>query len=214
MCQEPANCSHKFVSDALVKILHDNGIVIAMMIIDTGHYFRVDVGVRNNSSKSIDVMPSTFTTKLLLPKQKDLRYIPPEKVMKSISGRAGWGNFFNALGAAGATEQVKTQTNTTGDVSVYSGGSSAYGTYSQNSTSTTTVPDEQARQRAAQQIATNNMAAANAMQQVDSSSLRATTVDPGRSVLGSVYFERVRKVDKTITRIPIDGVVYEFSFGW
>jgi hypothetical protein len=134
--------------------------------------------------------------------------------MKLISGRAAWDNFFTALGAAGATEQAVTQTNTTGNVSVYSGSSSANGTYSQNSTSTTTAPDEQARQSAAQQIATNNIAAAHAMQVVDSSSLRATTVDPGKAVQGSVYFERARKVKRTITRIPIDGVVYEFSFEW
>jgi hypothetical protein len=213
-CQEPANCSHKFISGAMLQILNENGIVVLTMIVDTGRYFRVDVAVVNNTSQPVDVLPSSFTLRLLQPKQKELRYQPPEKVMKSISNRAALDNFFTALGAAGATQQIASQTNTTGNVSVYSNGGSANGTYNQRSTSTTTVPDEQARQNAAEHISANNVAAANAAQEVNSFSLRATTIDPGKLATGSVYFERARKVERTVTRIPINDVVYEFSFGW
>ena len=214
VCQEPLNCSHKLISGMMVKYIQDNGLVVVATIVDTGRNCKVDVAVINKTSMPVDVIPSSFSLRLTQPKEKELRLLPQEKIMTSIRNRAAWENFFTALGAAGATQQSTTQTNTNGSVSIYSSGDSAYGTYHGNSTSVTTVPDEQALQAASDRIAANNAAAENVIQGINSFSLRPTTIDPGKYATGSVFFERARKMQEIVLSIPVNGRAYQFSFGW
>jgi len=213
-CVEPKNCSHRLLSDDVVKILQQDGIAIAATLDDDGHNFRVTVGLLNNTKQPIDILPASLKLTMLSPKKKELRYVPPDKVVKLINGRAGWSNFFTALGAAGATQETTTQTSSSGNVSVYGPKGTASGTYSSDSTTTVTNPDYQAQQAAANQIAANNNATIATAQSVNSGALRGTTIDPGRIVQGTVYFERVRKPETTLLSIPINGTIYQFTFYW
>ena len=89
-----------------------------------------------------------------------------------------------------------------------------YGRYSENTTSVTTVPDEQAQQDAANRIAANNTAVAATSQEVSTRSLQPTTVAPGKSVEGNVYFEHARKIESSEVLIPVNGEVFDFDFEW
>jgi hypothetical protein len=181
---------------------------------DTGKYFVAQVAVVNKSGSPVDVLPQSFSLVVLRPHRKTLRYLPPDKVIRSISNSAAWSNFFTALGAAGATQQSVTQSTTSGTASAYGTGGSAYGRYSENTTSVTTIPDEQAQQDAANRIAANNANVAAASQEVSSGSLRSITVAPGRGVSGNVYYDRVHKIEESEVLIPVNGEVFEIDTDW
>jgi TPR repeat protein len=209
-----SNCAHVWFSGALVKVMRSNGVLVFATLRDSGKYLVVQVGVINKTASPLDVLPQSFSLNVLKPHPKKLSYLPPDKVIRSISNSAVWSNFFTALGAAGATQQSVTQSTTNGTASAYGTGGSAYGRYSGNTTSVTTVPDEQAQQDAANRIAANNAAVATAAQGVSAGSFQPTTVAPGKSVTGNVYFERARKIESSEVLIPINGEVFDFDFEW
>ena len=209
-----SNCAHVWFSGALVKVMRSNGVLVFATLQDSGKYFVAQVGVINKTASPLDVLPQSFSMNVLKPHPKKLRYLPPDKVIRSISNSAAWSNFFTALGAAGATQQSVTQSATNGTASAYGTSGSAYGRYSENTTSVTTVPDEQAQQDAANRIAANNANVAAASQEVSSGSLQPATVAPGKSVAGNVYFERARKIESTEILIPVNGEVFDFDFEW
>jgi hypothetical protein len=209
-----SNCAHLWFSGAFVKVMRSNGVLVAVALQDTGKYFIAQVSVVNKTASPLDVLPQSFSSMVLRPHPKTLRYLPPDKLIRSISNSAAWGNFFTALGAAGATQQSVTQSTTNGTASAYGTGGSAYGRYSENTTSVTSVPDQQAQQDAANRIAANNAAVAAAAQKVSDGSFQPTTVAPGKSVTGNVYFERARKIKSSEVLIPVNGEVFDFDFEW
>ena len=209
-----SNCAHVWLSGYIVKVMRSNGVLVAVAMQDTGKYFMAQVSVVNKTGSPLDVLPQSFSSMVLRPHPKTLRYLPPDKVIRSISNSAAWSNFFTALGAAGATQQSVTQSTTNGTASAYGTGGSANGRYSENTTSVTTVPDEQAQQDAANRIAANNAAVANVSQAVSAGSFQPTTVAPGKSVTGNVYFERARKIESSEVLIPVNGEVFDFDFEW
>jgi hypothetical protein len=207
-----SNCAHVWFSGALVKVMRSNGVLVFATLRDSGKYLVVQVGVINKTASPLDALPQSFSMNILKPHPKKLRYLPPDKVIRSISNSAVWSNFFTALGAAGETQQSVTQSTTNGTASAYGTGGSAYGRYSENTTSVTTVPDEQAQQDAANRIAANNANVAAASQEVSSGSLQPTTIAPGKSVAGNVYFERARKIESSEVLVPVNGEVFDFVF--
>ena len=209
-----SNCAHLWFSGSLVKVIRSNGVLVAVAIQDTGKYFMAQVSVVNKTASPLDVLPQSFSSAVLRPHRKTLRYLPPDKVIRSISNSAAWSNFFTALGAAGATQQSVTQSTTNGTASAYGTGGSAYGRYSENTTSVTSVPDQQAQQDAANRIAANNAAVTAAAREVSNGSFQPTTVAPGKSVTGNVYFERAHKTESTEVLIPVNGEVFDFNFEW
>jgi len=213
-CDELVNCTHTWRGGLLNKRIRSNGIVVAIDVEAVDHYIRVGVAARNETQQPIDILPWSISMQMVAPKHKQLKYQSPDRLIKRINGRAGWNNLLTALGAAGATQQSSTQTNTDGRVSVYGTGGSANGTYSQTSTSTTTVPDSQAQREAAAQIAASNATAANAARNINSHSLAPATLSPGQASAGYVYFEGPHKIGTTVTDIPINGIVFEFTFQW
>jgi TPR repeat protein len=209
-----SNCAHVWLSGYIVKVMRSNGVLVAVAMQDTGKYFMAQVSVVNKTASPLDVLPQSFSSMVLRPHPKTLGYLPPDKVIRSISNSAVWSNFFTALGAAGATQQSVTQSTTNGTASAYGTGGSAYGRYSENTTSVTSVPDQQAQQDAANRIAANNAAVSAASQEVSAGSFQPTTVAPGKSVTGNVYFEHARKIETSEVLIPVNGEVFDFHFEW
>jgi hypothetical protein len=192
--------------------MRSNGVLVFATLRDSGKYLVVQVGVINKTASPLDVLPQSFSLNVLKPHPKKLSYLPPDKVIRSISNSAVWSNFFTALGAAGATQQSVTQSTTNGTASAYGTGGSAYGRYSENTTSVTTTPDEQAQQDASNRIAANNANVAAASQEVSSGSFQPGTVAPGKSVTGNVYFEHARKIESSEVLVPVNGEVFDFVF--
>jgi hypothetical protein len=194
--------------------MRSNGVLVVVTLRDTGKYLVAQVGVINKAAVPLDVLPQSFSMMVLKPNPKKLRYLPPEKVIRSINNSAAWSNFFTALGAATATQQSVTQSTTNGTASAYGTGGAAYGRFSASTTSVTTIPDQQAQQDAANRIAANNASVAAASQEVSYGSFQSTTVTPGKSVSGNLYFEHARKLEELEVQIPVNGDVFDFDFDW
>ena len=214
VCDDPASgCSQKLVNGVAYKTLSTIQALVTVGLITDGKYARVDVAVTNTGQKQFDLLPNVFTLSLTAPKAKSLRMVPPEKIIASERHHAGWANAINAMGAGMASHQVTTQTNSSGNVQATGNdGSSASGTYNGTSTSTTSVPDYAAQARARENIAQRRAALAAHQAQLDQTALRANTMEAGQMILGSVFFEGEKHGKLYVVDIPIEGIVYRFSF--
>jgi len=210
--QEPA-CGHFFADGKLYKTLTDGPEIVSVSLTDTGKYLRADIAVTNNAPVPVDVLPATFTLKSVKPDAKELKYIPPEKIISSANRRAAWGSALAAAGSGMQTTQSTTQSSTNGNVNVYgSDGSSANGTYNGTTTSTTRSPDYAAQARTRQQIAERRAALAAASNDLLANSFLATTLTSAQTKAGRVYFERNHHHEKTLLTIQIGSTTFEFPF--
>jgi TonB family protein len=144
-----------------------------------------------------------------------LEHIPPERVIGRINSSVAWSRLFTGMAAATATRRQETVSNETGTVNVYGEGGTATGTYSGTTTSTAQVPDEQQRQRIWQAQREREQQAYNWAQSVASSSLRSTTLTPGREIHGLVYFRRERSCAgrdgcSILLTVPVGDTTFEF----
>ena len=214
VCEETSqSCSHKLVNGLRYESLTTQQAVVTVSIADNGRYTRLEVAVANLGQAPFDVIPAGFLVEVTAPKAKTLRFVPPEKIVSSDRHRAGWANALNAMGAGMATQQVTTQTNTSGTVQATGNdGSYANGTYNGNSTSTTSVPDYAAQTRARENITRRRAALAASQAELEQTVLRANTVDPGKLISGFVFFESEKRGEMYLVDLAINGVVYEFAF--
>jgi hypothetical protein len=214
VCSQEPSCGHFFADGKLYKTLSTGSIVVSVSLTDTGKYMRADVAVTNNGP-TVDVLPATFVLNSVRPDAKELRYVPPEKMISSARRRAAWGNALAAAGSGMQTTQSTTQSSTNGNVNVYgSDGSSANGTYSGTTTSNTTSPDYATQARTRQQIAERRMALAAASNDLLANSLLATTLTTGQTKAGRVYFERNRHHAEALLIMKVGDDTFEFPFAF
>jgi hypothetical protein len=135
-----------------------NGLIVSAALNDTGSKMRAEIAVINAGQQRVDILPSTITLGVVDPKPKSLAYQDPSDMEKSIRRRAAIAQIFNAMGSLSQSSSTSTSS-TIGAVNVTDNtGNSASGTYSGQTTTTTSSPDPVARQRAAereQEIAQN-----------------------------------------------------------
>ncbi len=210
LCSDSNACKQTYQNGEFVQTITDGGRTISLSARDTGKYLRVDVSVKNETSAPFDVIPASIWARQVEPKKRVLKPQSAAKLEHGLERRAAWANGFTGFAGGMARQQVTTNTNTSGNVSVYGNdGSSAYGNYSGTSTSTTSVPDYAAQQRASQQIAANRQRVANAEQYLEGAVLRSNTLSAGQAAAGSVYFDRA-KLGGVDVGVPLGDAVYQF----
>jgi len=233
---EENGCTHQYVNGDVYKTASIDGLLVTVGIEQDSKYkyMRAIIGISNNGSKAVDVIPSDFAIEVSTPHSKTLHYVPAEKIAKSKEKQTGrtnrsrriLGGFANALSAAAGSSQQQstTQTTSSGTISAHSSdGTYTNGAYNGASTSTTSSPDTAAQQRAAEQIRQRNanIAASNAQRNAAASAesarlmqtaLSANTILQGRAIGGVVYFEGEKKARIIALRIPIGDKLYEFKF--
>jgi hypothetical protein len=213
VCDENNGCTHQFIDGQKYKILTTDHVVLTVGFSANKKYARVSVRVANISNVQVDVIPEQFTLSETVPKERELAFVPYQKIVRSDASRAGWANAINAFGSGMATQQVTTQSTTNGTVSATSSnGTYANGSYSGSTTSTTSVPDYAAQARANENIRRRREAIAAESQELSQSSLKANSLLPGQAVSGIVYFDFDKKAENLILRLLIDHVTYEFPF--
>jgi len=213
LCDEAAGCSHEFIDGLKYKIITNDNASVSVAISSNGKYARVSVSITNKSATPIDVLPDQFGLMETAPKNQALAYVSYEKIVRSDERRAGWANALNSFGAGMATQQVTTQTTSSGTVNATSSdGTYTNGTYDGSSTSTTTVPDYAARARAEENLRRRREALRAELQAMSQTSLKSNTVMPNQTVSGLVYFDFSKKVKNANILIPIGNVVYEFPY--
>lgn len=212
-CDLESVCEHFFADGKLYKVMTDGDATVSVALSDTGKYLRADVVITNNATVSVDILPDKFALKSLAQDARDLKYVPPQKMIATAHRRAAWGNAIAAAGAGMQQNQSTTQSSTNGNVSVYgSDGGSANGTYSGTTTSTTSAPDYAAQQRTQQQIAQHRADLAAASGDLLANSLLATTLLHNQTKAGRVYFERNRHHEETLLLMPIGPTMFQFPF--
>jgi hypothetical protein len=213
VCEENSGCSHQYIDGQKFKILTTANSVVIVALLMGEHYMRAEVSVSNNAQTSVDLLPDQMLLEVVSPKPKELPFVSPDQIAKSVGHRAAWANILNGMGGAMATQQTTTETSSSGTVnSSSSDGVYTNGTYNGSSTSTTSIPDYAAQARANERIRERNAAVASLRSSLVQTSLKANSVMPGQSVRGYVYFEREKHATSLKLTIPIAGTLYEFPF--
>jgi hypothetical protein len=168
------------------------------------------VYVRNATDRRFEVVPSEMSFDLVEPARKPFAYQDPDELAKSLRRVSPWAYVFAAM--AGMATQ---QSHTTGTVTT-AGGSTAF------INSTTTAPDNAARDRTIQNLSETQLAKEVAASKIQDIALRENTVLPGEGVWGHVFFNPPKHYERDyamgklecILRVPISDYVFEFPYVW
>jgi hypothetical protein len=218
-------CDHLYVSGNLWERIDIGDIAIAASARDNGEKLIVSLFVSNNGREPIDVLPNRVSAALVRPKTLALHLADPANIAKSIQRRARWASAFEQLGANMQRDQVQTQANTSGQVNVNSdyygrsgqqvGRGEGRGTYNEQTTITTTMPNWVAQQQARENSLRRMTNANDTVQTIVVRSLKAQTLAAGEVVLGDVYFDRDRALGKPHAieiRVAVGNSVFQFTF--
>ncbi len=181
-----------------------------------------------NSKIRVNILPQYFRMAEVQPKLQVQGPIPPQRIAGKVKSRARWTAALSRIAGSLQTKTITTQSTTTArgyDSGRFSlreqwGGRQWQGTYSGTSTgnayttTTTTVPDYEARARAEANAQMIEARAAERADEISGGALRPTTLLPGSSVYGAVYFKRDKKANFSVLAIPVGGFQFEFGVQW
>lgn len=212
VCDGPSTCGISYVSGHMYEsIVSDGKIVVLVSLVIDGKYVRADIFVTNGSKGNVDVLPSNFVLTEVTPKQKVLKFVDGDKLMRSAERKLAWGNALTAMSGSMARQQTTTTTTSNGTVNVI-GSAPITGTYSGTSMTTASVPDYAAQSQAAQTIEMRNEAFANIASFTQRTILRANTVSAGQNVRGYMFFERDKKEKLVMLSGIVGDTIYQFPF--
>ena len=205
-------CTHAFVNGDLFKGFIADGLDITVTLKNSDQeisFLSVPFRLKNLREHPVDFLPQKSLLSVTLPKSKVLVFQEPENVAAAIR-RSGNGSFIQRYVAQNATRQQRAESTT-------SGAGSQTGIYSGSTTTTVTVPDEEARARAQRSLDVKAGTADGRAAALLSNALRANTVQPNQQIMGFLYFERNKDFKKGVVgslefQIEIDGTLYIFPF--
>jgi hypothetical protein len=226
----PDCCGEVFLEGDSYRLLRAGSLFLAVAFRsggDTG-YARVYASLDEKSQVRVNIVPETFRVAHIDPKLQVQSPLDPAKLGSKFTSRAGWrATLVAGLGSL-QTQQVRARSDTTASGSFRGGfdimnsmsGGTARGSYAgsysgtTSQTTTVTAPDYEARARAQAQAEAIRNSANGKSAQVVAGALRATTLLPGQSISGLVYFKRDKKVKHSILVIPVGSVQFEFGTTW
>jgi hypothetical protein len=214
ICDGPKACSGGYVNGHIYETMAGDekiGVLVSLAVI--GKYVRADIFILNDSQSNVDVLPSNFVLSEVTPKQKMLKYVDGDKLIRSAERQIAFGDAMTALGANMQRQQSTVTTSSTGTVSANgSDGTTATGIYSGRSTSTTSTPDYAAQARAAETIRARDEAFATTADFASRVMLRANTLLPSDSLHGYMFFERDKKEKLVMLSGILGDTIYQFPF--
>jgi hypothetical protein len=213
---DSAACDMSYLNGLRLETMANDVARVSVSTSYSGSYLLANVTILNVGSAPFDVLPETFSAaEMKNGKEKTLPFMSVSKMERRAERRVAWANGLNAFGAAMATQQVTTQTTSSGDVNLYSSdGTSASGSYNGSSTSTTYVPNYQARATAQQNIAYRRTELRNSETELESTAIRDNTLVPNGTIAGTAYFKRGPKTGDIVIRVPLGNSVFEFPFSF
>jgi hypothetical protein len=210
MCDGPKACSGGYINGHIYETMAaDNKIGVLVSLAVVGKYVRADIFVINDSQNNVDVLPSNFVLSEVTPKQKMLKYVDGDKLIRSNERRLAFANAMTAISAN--HQQTSSTTTTRGTVSaIGSDGTSVTGTYSDRST--TSAPNYAAQAQAAETIRARDEAYANTADFASRTMLRANTLLPNSQIRGYLFFERDKKEKLVMLSGIVGDTIYQFPF--
>lgn len=215
------NCVRKFANGDQYEIVTANGVTVAACIASKNQNFakftQLNIRVRNETNQPVQFLGQKPELVSMFPKIVWAHQIDPgklaETVEKSGNKKAKWVRFWGE-------NATQTMTSTMigngggywGYQPMYGGGYNNYGRNSGNmSFMTTQVPDYAAQQRALQKAADITESSQQTADAIRNNSLGATTLIPGQSLQGSLYYDQPQ-LKKAILDLPVGNATFEFEF--
>ena len=206
------NCSAALSDGRTVRMIRANGLAVLAAIWDNGSKTQAFVGIKNNTIASVDVRPESFQLVVAAPKYRMLAYQDPDQMAKSIRRSAGWKAGLTS-GLGGMAQKQSTSTSTTdGNVTVSGPNGTASGTYNGTTMTTSSQPDYEARQRSADKANQIRAEANNAVNNLQSTALRANTIFPGQQMIGAVFFQHERHIQEATLTVVVGNDSFVIPF--
>jgi hypothetical protein len=206
------NCTAALGDGHTVRMIRANGIAVLAAIWDNGSKTQAYIGIKNSTSANVDVRPESFQLVVSAPKYRMLAYQDPDQMAKSIRRSAGWKAGLTS-GLGGMAQKQTTSTSTTEGTATVSGpGGTASGTYNGTTMTTSSQPDYEARQRAAEKADRIRTEANNAASNLQSTALRANTLLSGQQMIGAVFFEHERHIQQATITVVVGNDSFVIPF--
>jgi hypothetical protein len=174
--------------DSAIESLTVNGVTVQVSLHDTGWKLRANVLVSNGNSQHINIDPTRFTLIESAPDVKQLAHEDPTKLVSAATHQILW-----TSASAYAPEGHWTQSAQSNSATVLTVGYKVP-VPANNSKAMFSHLDE----------ATNPKEAV----------LHEGKIEPDHKAEGAVWFERDKKAEHLLLRIPVDGVIFEFPLSF
>ena len=179
-------CEQYGSEDGTVESMTVNGVTVQVSLQDTGWKFRTNVAVANNGSQNVHLVPSHFLLDAVRPSIRPLAYQNPDRIV-----RAATHQIYSTAAAAGPSVQDAAfrQPGRSSDGQNYFAAVISQGSF-------------------------NGSPYAETVSEYNAEALREANVAPSSSVAGSVWFERAKRAEQVILRVPVNGILFEFPLSF
>jgi hypothetical protein len=174
--------------DSAVESLTVNGVTVQVSLHDTGWKLRANILVANADAERIYINPARFTLEEHVPFVKTLAYQDPHRLVNAATHQILWTSA-SAYAPGGQWSQSSSTNNAAALVAT------SY-----------RVPVPAGASRAPVSIAKDGDA--------KESVLREGKIMQGEKSEGAVWFERDKKAEQLVLRVPVNGIVYEFPLSF
>ena len=183
--------SDQFMSDdSLVESLTVNGVTVQVTLHDTGWKLRANVAVANSGRAEVFINPAKFMMTELAPSARPLVYQDPKEMAKSVSHGVLW--------------TTNRATSPTSAMNV------SYNTPFVSTQTPNYLVQAQSEQLSAEKHDVN----LNAIHQIQNTALREGSIASGANSSGAVWFERDKKAQQLLLRIPVGQTIFEFPLSF
>jgi Tfp pilus assembly protein PilF len=222
--QGSPNCLQKRVDGDQLEIVTANGVTVGAAIETKPPAFvknasQLNIRVRNDTDQPIQFLGQAPVLVVLAPKIAITHLVDPtklaDKVEKAGDKKAKWIRFWGQDATQSMTSTM------IGNGGGYWGGyQPMYGAggampfYNRSGNMTTMitqVPDYAAQARALQKAADVTETSQQTAENIRSTSLGPTTIAPGQTIQGSLYFD-ASQLKKGYLQLPVGNAVFEFEF--
>jgi hypothetical protein len=188
-----------FSDDSLVESLTVNGVTVQVTLHDTGWKMRANVAVANDSAEAVNVTPSKFVLQETMPTMRALAYQDSKTMAASVTHGVLW----TSVSATSPSSSAQ-YANPASAVNV------AYNTpFVSTQTPNYLVPAQTAELKAAKHDVD-----LTAVRQIHNTALREGALAPGAKAAGAVWFERDKKAEQLVLRVPVNGTIFEFPLSF
>ncbi|MBS2004677.1 MAG: tetratricopeptide repeat protein [Cyanobacteria bacterium SZAS LIN-5] len=215
------NCLRKFIDGNELEITTANGVTVGAAIAANSttfaKYAQLNIKIRNDTDKPIQFLGQPPQLVTLTPKIYFAHLLDPttlaQTVEKSGNKKAKWIRFWGENATQTMTSTMIGNGGMWGYQPIYSyGGAMPYISRNGNMTTMMTqVPDYAAQARALQKAADVTEKSQQTAFNIRSSSLGATTIAPGQTIEGSLYWD-VPNFKNGILDLTVGQALFEFEF--
>ena len=193
--------SDQFYSDdSLVESLTVNGVTVQVTLHDTGWKLRANVAVANDSSEPVMITPSSFQLSEFAPAVRTLAYQDPKEMARSVSHGVLWTS--------------ESATSPTGYSAQHTGTAATVNVGYKTPFAATQTPNYLVETQSQQLSAAKHDVDLNAVHQIHNTALKQGAVVTGAKSSGAVWFERDKKAEQVVLRIPVGSTIYEFPLSF